>query len=151
GTTVNYVLIAATGLAAVATVRSAGSDVRYYVYTPDGSLLFSIDAATGAHRFYSFDDTGSTLFLTDDTGAITDSYGISPYGDTVAAGTNNSTDNPFTWQGQYGVMQEPASGLYYARFRYYDSATGRFPSRDPLVSIRPREINPYQYAAGNPV
>ena len=151
GTSRNYVLNYATGLPSVSTIQSGGSDLRYYVYTPGGSLLYSIDAASNTHRYYSFDDTGSTTFLTDDTGAITDSYGISAYGDIVTAGAKNSTDNPFTWQGQFGVMQEPGTKLYYARFRYYDSATARFLSRDPLFSPAPKEVNPYQYAAGNPV
>ncbi|HYL37557.1 MAG TPA: RHS repeat-associated core domain-containing protein [Bryobacteraceae bacterium] len=151
GTTLNYVLNYATGLPTVATEQSGGSDVTYYVYTPGGSLLYSIDAASSAHRFYSFDDTGSTTMLTDDSGSLTDAYGISPYGEAVTPGPNNATDNPFTWQGQFGVMQEPGTGLYYARFRYYDSETARFLSRDPLFSPAPREIDPYQYAAGNPV
>jgi RHS repeat-associated protein len=151
GTTRNYVVDYATGLPSVATIQSGGSDLQYYVYTPAGALLFSIEAASGAYHFYSFDDTGSTTFLTNDTGAITDTYGISPYGDIVTAGPNNSTDNPFTWQGQFGLMQEPGTKLYYARFRYYDASTDRFLSRDPLFSPTPREVNLYQYAAGNPV
>ena len=151
GTTQTYVLDYATGLPTVATVQSGGSGQTYYVYTPGGLLLFSIDAISGSHRFYSFDDTGSTTFLTSDTGAITDTYGISPYGDIVTPGANNTTDNPFTWQGQFGVMQEPGTKLYYMRFRYYEASTERFLSRDPLLSAAPREVNPYQYAAGNPV
>ena len=151
GTTRNYVINYATGLPTVATIQSGGSDLRYYVYTPAGALLFIVEAASGAHHFYSFDDTGSTTFLTNDTGAITDTYGISPYGDVITPGANNATDNPFTWQGQLGVMQEPGTKLYYARFRYYDGSTERFLSRDPLFSPLPKEVNPYQYAAGNPV
>jgi len=151
GTTQNYVINYATGLPTVATIQSGGSDLRYYVYTPAGALLFSIEASSGAHRFYSFDDTGSTTFLTNDGGAITDSYGISPYGDIVTPGANNATDNPFTWQGQFGVMQEAGTKLYYVRLRYYDASTARFLSRDPLFSPAPREVNPYQFAAGNPV
>lgn len=151
GTTVNYVLNYATGLPSIAVVQSANSDVTYYVYAPDGSLLYGIDAATGSHHFYAFDETGSTTLLTDDSGAVTDTYGISSYGDVVTAGASNKTNNPFTWQGQWGVMQEPGTGLFYVRFRYYDSAFGRFLSRDPMFSPAPLEINSYQYAAGNPV
>jgi len=151
GSTTNYVLNYATSLPTVATTQSGGADQRYYVYTPAGALLFSVDAASGTHRFYSFDDAGSTTMLTDDTGTITDAYGISAYGDVVTARNGNATDNPFTWQGQFGVMQEAGSGLFYARFRYYDSGSARFLSRDPITSPAPRRIDPYQYAAGNPV
>jgi RHS repeat-associated protein len=151
GATLNYVINYATGLPTVAIIQNAASDLTYYVYTPAGLLLFSVDAGSGAHRFYSFDDTGSTTFLTSDTGAITDAYGISPYGDIMTSDASNLTDNPFTWQGQYGVMQEPGTLLYYARLRYYDASSMRFLSRDPLFSPAPREVNPYQYAAGDPV
>ena len=51
----------------------------------------------------------------------------------------------------FGVMQEGNTSLFYLRARYYDSATARFLSRDPLLSADPREINPYQYADDNPV
>jgi RHS repeat-associated protein len=149
GTTQNYVLNYATALPSVATVQSGGADLRYYVYLPDGSLLYSIEAADGAHRYYSFDESGSTTMLTGDDGSVTDAYGITPYGETVTQ--MGTSDNPFTFQGQRGVMQEPGTSLYYMRFRYYDSASARFLSRDPVLSLDPQQINPYQYAAGNPL
>jgi RHS repeat-associated protein len=62
-----------------------------------------------------------------------------------------TTPNPFTFQGAYGVMQEGATGLYYMRARYYDSASARFLSRDPLGRTDPRAINPYQFAYERPV
>ena len=145
--TINYAL----ALPSVATVGNASGDVRYYVHTPGGRLLYSIEASDGSHKFYSFDDIGSTTFLSDDTGSITDAYGIAPYGETVTPSANNTSDNPFTWQGQLGVMQELGTSLYYMRARYYDSAAERFLSRDPLWVASPRQVNRYQYAAGDPV
>lgn len=149
--TQNYVIDYATGLPSIATIKSGTTDVRYFVYTPDGLLLYSIEAASGAHHYYAFDETGSTLFLTDKGGQVTDSYGISPYGDAVTVAPYNTADNPFTWQGQYGVMQEPGTKLFYARDRYFDGTSQRFISRDPIFSAVPAEIDPYQYAAGDPV
>jgi RHS repeat-associated protein len=149
GTVLNYVWNYATALPTVATVQSGGADLRYYVYTPDGTLLYSIEAADGTRHYYHFDQSGSTLFLTDDNGNITDTYAITPFGESVAH--NGSTDNPFTWLGQLGATQEGSTSLFYLRARYYDSATARFLSRDPLQSNDPLAINPYQYAADNPV
>jgi RHS repeat-associated protein len=149
GTTVNYVLNYALGRPSVAVVQTGGADLRYYVYLPEGTLLYSIEAADGSHHFYSFDESGNTTFLTDDSGSITDSYGITPYGESVTQ--VGSTDNPFTFQGQWGVMQESGTSLYYMRFRYYDSTSARFLTRDPMRSIEPKLINPYQYAAGDPI
>jgi RHS repeat-associated protein len=139
----------ATALPSLATVQDDAGDRRYYIYTPDGALLYAVDAATGARHFYHFDENGSTMLLTSDFGTVTDSYAISPYGETVTQG--GSTENPFTWMGRYGVMQEGATGLYYMRARYYDSVTARFISPDPVVSAHPLGSNPYQYALANPL
>ena len=89
------------------------------------------------------------MLLTDSTGAVTDTYAISIYGDTVTQ--TGSTANPFTWQGKFGVMREGATSMYYLRARYYDSAPARFLSRDPLSSSDPRRINPYPFVSGNPM
>jgi RHS repeat-associated protein len=148
GATENYVINYALGLPSIATVKSSGADSRYYVHLPDGSVLYAIDASGNARHWYHFDEAGSTAFLTSDSGAITDTYGVSPYGETVTQ--SGSTPNPFTWQGQFGVMQEGSTGLYYMRARYYDSATARFLSQDPVRSAAPAEIDPYQYALGDP-
>jgi RHS repeat-associated protein len=129
-------------------VRQDGKDFRYYVYMPDGELLYSIDAATGTRHFYHFDEMGNTVFLTDDNGAVTDSYGITPYGE--VADHAGATDNPFTWQGQYGAIQE-ANGLYYLRSRHYDAAGARFLSPDPIMNAEPQTSEPYAYARSNPL
>lgn len=141
---VNYAL----GLPSVSVVRQGGNDVRYYIHLPGGRLLHSIEA-NNARRFYHFDQTGTTLFLSDDGGAITDAYGITEHGEVTSR--SGSSDNPFTFVGAYGAMQEGTTSLYYMRARYYDSSTGRFLSRDPVVLIHPRQINPYQYALQDPL
>jgi len=122
---------------------------RYYVYTPDGALLYSVDR-DGRPTFYHFDRTGSTLALTDGSGAVTDAYAYDPYGKLLAH-TGTSTQ-PFTFVGQWGVRHE-AGTLYQMRARYYDAGTQRFLSREPSGQriYDPLQINPYQYAKGDPV
>ena len=143
---VNYAL----GQGAVGIVRDGATDTRYYVHTPGGLLLYSVEADGGVHRFYHFDESGNTVYLTGDTGDITDTYGITPFGETVIR--TGQSDNPFTFQGVAGVMQEGSSSLYYMRARFYDGATARFLSRDPLsIPLRPLSVNPYQYAELNPI
>ena len=44
-------------------------------------------------------------------------------------GNNNSSFIPFKYQGQYEDIE---TGLYYNRFRYYDSCTGNYISQDPI-------------------
>ena len=42
---------------------------------------------------------------------------------------NNSSFIPFKYQGQY---EEVETGLYYNRFRYYDSCAGNYISQNPI-------------------
>ncbi|MFP8873706.1 MAG: RHS repeat-associated core domain-containing protein, partial [Myxococcota bacterium] len=149
GTTRSFVWNDALDLPSVAVEREGGADLRYYVHTPGGALLYSIEAADDSRRFYHFDETGNTVLLTDGAGTVVTSYAYGPYGQITAA--TPGTDNPFTWQGRLGVAQEGNGGLYYARARYYDSARARFLSTDPIESLGPRGHNPYQYAYANPL
>lgn len=143
-----YVWNYAIGLHSVAIERENSTDLRYYIYTPQGELISRIEA-NGDRYFYHFDETGSTLALTDNSGTVVESYAYSPYGEIV--NQPGSLENTFTYHGKYGVMQEEDSGLYYMRARYYDSTTRQFISKDPVRSLHPRGMNPYQFAYGDPL
>ena len=96
--------------------------------------------------------TGSTLALTDTTGAVTDAYSYTPFG-TLLRQDGNSTQ-PFTFVGKWGVRQEGSSGtIYHMRARYYDAVTERFISREPLwpAIYDPQELNPYLYSKNEPI
>ncbi len=131
--------------------ETAGQFTRYYVWTPGGDLLYTIDAAGGNQAyFYHFDPTGSTLALTSQTGALADAYAYTPYG--VLLQHTGSSDQPFTYAGRWGVMA--VDGLYYMRTRYYDPGSARFLSRDSAWGHdleRVPELNPYIFAMCNPV
>lgn len=149
GATQNYVWNYATPMPTVATIQQGGADQTYYIWLPNGTLLESIAATGNARRFYHFDEAGSAMILTDDTGAVSDTFAISPYGESITQA--GSTVTPFVFQGKFGVMREGATSLFYMRARYYDSTAGRFLSREPMPSDNPKEINPYQFADGNPI
>ncbi|MDM1352063.1 RHS repeat-associated core domain-containing protein [Myroides marinus] len=51
-------------------------------------------------------------------------------------------DCPFRYQGQYEDRE--TGGLYYNRFRYYDSNTGLYISQDPIGFVS-GELNLYSY------
>ncbi len=136
------------GLASVSTEKQAGADLNYYVHTPSGALLYRVNATSNARQYYHFDELGNTRFVTNDASAVVATYAFTPYGQITAS--SGALDNPFTWQGQLGVMDE-GNGLFYMRARYYDSTNGRFLSRDPLDGVGPRDVSPYQYAFANPM
>ena len=111
-----------------------------------------IDAANGnAVSYFHFDHLGSTLALTCATGATTDAYSYTPYGELTAR--TGSNPQPFTYIGKWGVRSEPAANLYDMRARYYAPATSRFLSRDPKWPRidEPLSANPYEYAARCPL
>ena len=144
-----YVWNLALALSSVSVIREDGIDQSYVVYVPSGALLYTIRATDGARNYHHFDEMGNVLYLTDDSGAVTATYANDPYGFPLS--TSGLADNPFTWQGAHGVMREGDTGLYYLRDRYYDSTAARFISRDRIRSLSPKQINPYQYAMGNPL
>ncbi len=83
------------------------------------------------NEYFHVDALGTTLDLTDNTGAVTTNYEYKAFGKTTINGTST---NPF----QYTGRENDGTGLYYYRGRYYSSELQRFISPDPSGSpIRP--------------
>ncbi len=147
GVTREYVWNHGLSLPSISIVRQGGVDLCYFVHAPDGSLLHFVETSSGARRFFHYDEVGSTLFLTDDAGKVTDSYAYTPYG--VELLRSGTSDNSHTWHGRYGVLCE--GEIYLMRARVYDPSTGRFISPDPIEATDPQSVNPYQAFLQNPL
>ena len=148
GVTKRYVLDPSSNLTKVlAETDAAGAITAYYVY---GLGLVSRVLPDGSARYYQFDSRGSTVALTDASGAVTDSYAYDPFG--KLANSAGSTANPYKYVGRYGVMDE-GNGLNYIRARYYDPVAMRFVSKDPKAGNDHdgQSLNRYAYAGNNPV
>jgi len=115
-----------------------------YLYA--GDRLVASGTTAGGFVFYHQDKTGSTLALTNASGAKVGAYAYSPYG--AVAGHSGTATTPFTYAGIYGVMDE-GDDLFFMRNRYYDAATGRFIQRDPIGFAG--GTNLFRYASNNPV
>jgi len=119
-----------------------------YAYGYGYLLLGRIDLGTGQLLVPMPDGLGSVRLLVDyDTRQVVDTYRYAPFGGLLAGGVS---DNRFRFTGQW---QEEATGLYYLRARWYDPATGRFLTRDPVPGLPsvPASLHPYVYALNNPV
>jgi len=112
-----------------------------YVYGPGGLALEQLNGSTVLWMHHG--QVGSTRLVSDRGGTTQASYTYDAYGYLTA--TTGTISNPLRFAGQY---QDGESGLYYARARYYDSSTGQFISRDPIVSAT---RSPYAYVLGDPL
>ncbi|MBI2566318.1 MAG: hypothetical protein HYV63_04715 [Candidatus Schekmanbacteria bacterium] len=154
-TVVGYFYNHALGRSPIVAETNAATDaaLRYYVWAPQGELLYLIDAQDGNKAyFYHFDASGSTLALSGPGGAVADAYAYAPYGELLRH--DGSSEQPFTFAGSLGVREEQGvAGLYQMGARYYDAVAGRFLSPEPVWPqlMAPHAINPYTYAANDPI
>jgi RHS repeat-associated protein len=98
---------------------------------------------TGGARIFLTDAIGSTLALTDSTGAIQTQYTYEPFGKTTSSGA--ASFNTFEFTGR----ENDGTGLYFYRARYQSPRLLRFVSEDP-IGFR-GGINLFSYTADNPV
>lgn len=104
-------------------------------------------AQTGGTVTYVYTDPqGTPLAEADASGNITATFDYTPYG-TTALGT------PPNGPGYTGHVNDPETNLVYMQARYYDPATGRFLSVDPVTPDEGNtsNFNRYAYASNNPI
>lgn len=132
-TTISYVWDVGSGLPSIL----QDSDENTYVYGLD---LISRTDDQGDQEYNLYDGIGSTTGLTDEQGDVTDEYEYDVFGATRSQ--TGSSPNEFKFTGE----QVDSTGMEYLRARYYDQATGRFLSQDPLPLLQQ-----YPYVMNNPV
>ena len=122
-------------------LRTGGaSDLEYL----SGVLVDDLYAVSTSSDSYTYltDALGSTVAVVDQSGTVTATFGYSPYGQTIVAGSADGSGMGFT------ARELDSNGLHYLRSRYYDSELKRFLSEDPAgYAVGP---NLYEYAASSP-
>jgi len=81
-------------------------------------------------HYHHHDALGSTRFLTDSSGNVTDTYLNDAWGNSVAS--TGTTVNPFKWVGKYGYYTDNSTGQVYVRARMYLPTVARWTSVDPI-------------------
>jgi RHS repeat-associated protein len=101
----------------------------------------------GIFHYYGLDGHGSVRFLTDSSGAVTDTYDYDAFGNLISQ--TGTTPNNYLFAGE---QFDPALGIYYNRARYYDQRQGRFWTMDSLEENEqdPLTLHKYLYANANP-
>jgi RHS repeat-associated protein len=97
-----------------------------------------------ATYYYATDHPGNVLGLFNASNQVVSQYRYDPWG--TVQWQSDPTFNTLRYAGRYYDWD---TGLYHNRNRWYDSHVGRFISEDPLGLEG--GINPYAYAANNPV
>jgi len=96
----------------------------------------------GYISYYHADGLGSVTSLTNTNAQPVATYVYDSFGNTTAT---EGIFNPFRYTGR---EQDPETGLYYYRARYYDSSVGRFLSEDPIGFLG-SGTNFYAYVSKN--
>jgi RHS repeat-associated protein len=146
-----------------------GMDIRYFVYSQSGSLMYEKNISTGDEVTY-FYLQGSLLAQSAVTGGVTQTsyYHNDLLGSPIAATSQGGT---LLWREEYdpygnkllkqnttnrlwytGHAHDEDSGLTYMGARYYDPIVGRFMGIDPVgfKETNPISFNRYAYANNNP-
>jgi RHS repeat-associated protein len=125
-----------------------GQVMRQYTY---GNAIVSQRQRAGgtwAASFYTTDGMGSVRQLTDQSGAVTDTYTYDAFGKLLSQ--TGSTPNAYLYRGE---RFDADLGLYHLRARSYDANRGRFTTMDPFPGFvdEPTSLHKYLYANADPV
>ncbi len=97
----------------------------------------------GKIYYYHKDEQLSTALITDEQGAIKNTYRYDAFGNILDS--MEQIENRIRYTGQ---QYDGITGQYYLRARYYNPAVGRFMQED---TYRGDGLNLYAYCANNPV
>ncbi len=128
----------------VSTYTGSGSLTAHYTA---GLGLVSQVSASGSAAYYDFNLTGDTVGITGATGSYVNKYSYLPFGQTTTS--SDTLANPFTFVGEYGVMQDSTT-LFSMGAREYSATTGQFLSNDPL-GLNGGDVNIRRYVGNNPI
>lgn len=143
GNTTSYVIDPNANMSRLLVKVGPGGEKTFYVYGL--GLLYEVDEA-GSAKTYHFDQVGSTIARTNDSGAVIGTASYSAYG--LVAHKTGDMDTPFLFNGQWGVATD-ANGLLNMRARYYSPYLMRFLNADPIGFSG--GLNWFVYADGNPI
>ena len=97
--------------------------------------------------FFHSDHLGSTSYMTDLSGEVSQHVDYFPYGGIMTEERTSGTENPYLFNGKE-LDQE--TGLYYYGARYIEPDGSMWYGVDPLAEKYPG-ISPYCYTLGNPI
>lgn len=120
---------------------AAGTLQQRYVYgTGLDDVLIRVTSA-GTKSYFHKDHQGSVIAITDASGAVSNRYTYSPFGE--------SPSLTGTTHGYTGQRFDSETGLYHYKMRYYSPVLGRFLQPDPIGIAD--GLNIYAYVKNDPL
>jgi RHS repeat-associated protein len=115
-----------------------------YIYAGSNPIVMA-DVESREIYYYLNNYLGTPVLMTDKKGKVVWEAEYKPFGE-VEISPQSNVKNNFRFAGQYF---DEETGLHYNYFRYYDPATGRYLTPDPIGLIG--GINLYTYTHNNPI
>jgi RHS repeat-associated protein len=132
---------------------NGGEYQHSYIYGLDAALelpqhLDGIGRILTQQIYLVHDGHGSVRAVTDQNGAVTDTYDYDAFG--VLIHQTGTTPNTTLYSSE---QFDPDLGLYYNRARYLNVNTGRFINMDSFEgdSESPASLHKYLYASADPI
>ena len=97
--------------------------------------------------YYHSDHLGSTGYVTDKEGRVSQFVAYLPFGESLYEQHSNTKDMPYLFNGK---ERDEETGLYYYGARYYDPWSAVWSGVDPMWVKYPT-LSPFVYCANNPV
>lgn len=97
--------------------------------------------------FYHSDHLGSTSYVTDANGEVSQHVEYVPFGEVFIEERNNTWNTPYLFNAK---ELDEETGLYYYGARYYDPRTSLWLSTDPMELKYPN-VSTYVYCGNNPI
>ncbi len=104
---------------------TTGSSTSQYLWGPGGLVRWDGEGPTA-------DGLGNTRLVTSGSQSITSTQVPDAYGQSIVS--SGSTALPYQWRGSSGYRSDLDAGLTLVGARYYDKDSGRFISRDTVLS-----------------
>jgi RHS repeat-associated protein len=130
------------GVIPVIELDSSGSVTATNTFGNDG---LASRRTGGTTVFFSFESEGNVSQRSEAGGSVLLHDAFGAHGNTVSG----APCDPFGYKAQYGYYTDCETGLQLLTYRYYDHATGRFVTRDPISYVG--GVNLYSYVTNNPL
>ena len=138
-------LVDLSGVSQILATYDAASEASvHYVFGDRPISQTDTDSGTS---FLLQDGSRNVVAVTSSTGEVQSTVVYAAFGSVLA--TTGTTTSELGFAGEFGE----SDGLIYLRARYYDPASGRFLSRDPLFGQpnEPVTLHRYLYGNNNPI